>query len=121
MPIEPSAGVYLISSESAPREQSYDHAHTTLDDWILELLSLLTGMVACSLFLALRNRREYLAVAVYSFASAGYNATWLWNDLVVYNWQTQVLTGSPSALPVWLSLSLSGWCSAEIGRDAFVP
>jgi phosphoserine phosphatase RsbU/P len=93
MPIEPSAGVYLISSESAPREQSYDHAHTTLDDWILELLSLLTGMVACSLFLALRNRREYLAVAVYSFASAGYNATWLWNDLVVYNWQTQVLTG----------------------------
>jgi hypothetical protein len=93
MPIEPSASVSLLSSESATRERSYDHAHTTLDDWVLELLSLLTGMVASSLFLTLRNRREYLAVAVYSFASAGYNAVWLWNDLVVYSWPTQVLVG----------------------------
>src|SRR5208282_2878083 len=91
MPIESTGGVSLLSSESAPREQSYDHAHNTLDDWILELLSLLTGMVACSLFLALRNRREYLAVAVYSFAAASSNAIWLWNDLVVYTWQTDVL------------------------------
>jgi hypothetical protein len=93
MPIEPPAGVYLLSSESAPRELSYDHAHDTLDDWILELISLLTGLVALSLFLALRNRREYLAVAIYSFASAGYNAVWLREDLAIYNWQSQVLTG----------------------------
>ncbi len=93
MPIEPSATDSLLSSESASRELSYDHAHITLDDWVLELLSLLTGMVASSLFLTLRNRREYLAVAVYSLASAGYNAVWLWNDLVIYNWQAQVLVG----------------------------
>jgi sigma-B regulation protein RsbU (phosphoserine phosphatase) len=93
MPISRASGFYLLSSESAPREQSYDHAHDTLDDWILELLSLLTGMVACSLFLALRNRREYLAVAVYSFASAGYNAVFLWGDQVAYIWQSQVLVG----------------------------
>jgi hypothetical protein len=91
VPIGSTAHVSLLSSESTPRELSYDHAHLTLDDWVLELLSLLTGMVACSLFLALRNRREYLAVAVYSFASAAYNAIWLWNDFAVYNWQTQVL------------------------------
>jgi phosphoserine phosphatase RsbU/P len=114
MPIEPSAGVYLISSESAPREQSYDHAHTTLDDWILELLSLLTGLVACSLFLALRNRREYLAVAVYSFGSAGYNATWLWNDLVVYNWQTQVLTGIAFGIA---SVALIEFVRLVLGRN----
>lgn len=93
MPIEPPAGVYLLSRESVPRELSYDHAHDTLDDWILELISLLTGLVALSLFLVLRNRREYLAVAIYSFASAGYNAVWLREDLAVYNWQSQVLTG----------------------------
>jgi len=93
MPIEPPAAAYLLSGESAPRELSYDHAHNTVDDWILEALSFLTGMVALSLFLAMRNRREYLAVAVYSFASAAYNAVWLWDDLVVYTVQNQMLNG----------------------------
>lgn len=93
MPIAATSGVFLMSGESVSREQSYDHAHTTLDDWVLEALSLLIALVACSLFLALRNRREYLAIAVYSLAAAGYNAAWLWEDLVVYTWQAQLAVG----------------------------
>ena len=85
MPLGPLGGVYLFSNESAPREQSYDNAHDTVDDWVLLFLSLLTGIVALSLYLALRSRREYLAVAVYSLAAAGYNAVWLWEDLAIYN------------------------------------
>ena len=85
MPFGPLTGVYLLSSESAPREQSYANAHYTLDDWVLLFLSLLTGIVALSLYLALRSQREYLAVAVYSLAAAGYNAVWLWEDLAIYN------------------------------------
>ena len=85
MPFGPLTGVYLLSSESAPREQSYDNAHDTVDDWVLLFLSLLTGIVALSLYLALRSQREYLAVAVYSIAAAGYNAVWLWEDLAIYN------------------------------------
>jgi phosphoserine phosphatase RsbU/P len=108
MPIGPATSVSLLSSESAPRELSYDHAHTTLDDWVLELLSLLTGMVALSLYLALRNRREYLAVAVYSFASAGYNAVWLWNDLTVYTWQTYIL--------VWIAFGTANVALIEFVR-----
>ncbi|MFZ0340297.1 MAG: SpoIIE family protein phosphatase [Terracidiphilus sp.] len=85
MPFGPLTGVYLLSRESAPREQSYANAHDTLDDWVLLFLSLLTGIVALSLYLALRSQREYLAVAVYSLAAAGYNAVWLWEDLAIYN------------------------------------
>jgi hypothetical protein len=36
-------------------------------------------------FFALRSQHEYLAVAIYSLAAAGYNAVWLWEDLAIYN------------------------------------
>ncbi len=93
MPIGTDARVYLIGSESAPRERSYANAHETLDDWVLLLLSLLTGIVALSLYPALRSRREYLAIAVYSFAAAGYNAVWLLEDLSTYNFASDAALG----------------------------
>ena len=119
MPIGPLTGIYLLSSESAPREQSYANAHDTLDDWVLLFLSLLTGIVALSLYLALRSQREYLAVAVYSLAAAGYNAVWLWEDWRFTTSPALLPTESPSARPTWPSLNLSGWCLAANVRARF--
>jgi serine phosphatase RsbU (regulator of sigma subunit) len=69
-PIDASAAIYLESPEAFNRDASYNHAHWTAGWLILSALALLVGLVALGLFAALRDRREYLAAAVYLVASS---------------------------------------------------
>jgi hypothetical protein len=79
-----NSAVYLLSRDEAPRDVSYANAHNTYDDLLLGGLSLLAGLVALALYLALRSQREYLAAAVYLLASAGSWAVYLWLDFHAY-------------------------------------
>ncbi len=85
-----ASGVYLLSRDEAPRDVSYANAHNTYDDLLLGGLSLLAGLVALALFLALRSQREYLAATVYLLASAGHYAVWLWDDSQAYTLPTSL-------------------------------
>jgi len=79
-----ASGVYLLSRDEAPRDISYANAHNTYDDLLLGSLSLLAGLVALALWLALPSQREYPAATVYLLASAAYQAVWLWDDSSAY-------------------------------------
>jgi hypothetical protein len=86
-----ASGVYLISREAAPREVSYANAHTTYDDILLGSLSLLAGLVALALCLAMRSQREYLAATIYLLASSAYYCVWFWDDSHAYTLPRYVL------------------------------
>jgi hypothetical protein len=79
-----SSGVFLLSRDAAPRDMSYANAHDTIDDLLLLGLSLLAGLVALGLWLALRSQREYLAATVYLLASTGLYCVWFWDDTHAY-------------------------------------
>jgi hypothetical protein len=80
-PIDSDSGVYLLSREAAPRYASAMAAHRTAVYLVLASLSLLAGLVALALYLALRSQREYLAVTVYLLASSAASAIQAWNAL----------------------------------------
>jgi sigma-B regulation protein RsbU (phosphoserine phosphatase) len=88
-----AAGVYLVSREAVQREISYANAHVTYDDILLGGLSLLAGLVALALCLAMRSQREYLAATVYLLASTAYYCVWFWNDTHAYTLPSYVLVG----------------------------
>lgn len=60
----PSTYVFLDRPEAAPRDASYLVTHTVLPHATNGALSLLVGLVALALYLAMRSRREYLGAAV---------------------------------------------------------
>jgi hypothetical protein len=86
-----ASGVYLLSRDEAPRDVSYANAHATYDDILLGGLSLLAGLVALALCLAMRSQREYLAATIYLFASTAYYCVWFWDDSHAYTFPTYVL------------------------------
>jgi hypothetical protein len=86
-----SSGVFLLSRDDAPRDVSYADAHATYDDLLLGSLSLLAGLVALALCLAMRSQREYLAATVYLLSAFGYYAVWFWCDSQAYTFPTYVL------------------------------
>ena len=79
-----ASGVYLLSREAAPREISYAIAHATYDDILLGGLSLLAGLVALALCLAMRSQREYLAATIFLLASTAFYCVWFWDDSRAY-------------------------------------
>jgi hypothetical protein len=81
-PISPDSGVYLLSGESSPREASYRDTHASFDLLLLSALSLLIGMVALALYLALRTQTEYLAAAVYLLVSSAFYVDQALTELV---------------------------------------
>jgi len=88
-----ASGVYLVSREAVPRDESYANAHNTYDDLLLGGLALLGGLVALALSLALRSQREYLAATVYLLASATVYSVWFWTDTRAYTLPSYWLEG----------------------------
>ena len=86
-----ASGVYLLSREAVSREISYANAHVTYDDILLGGLSLLVGLVALALCLAMRSQREYLAATIYLLASTAFYFVWFWDDTHAYAMPTYVL------------------------------
>jgi hypothetical protein len=68
--------VLLLSRDSVAREAFYARREGVFPDLILAGLSILTGLVALALFLALRRHREYLAAAAYMLAYSIYDFLW---------------------------------------------
>jgi sigma-B regulation protein RsbU (phosphoserine phosphatase) len=116
-----ATGVYLLSREAAPREISYANAHVTYDDMLLGGLSLLAGLVALALCLAMRSQREYLAATIYLLASTAFYSVWLWDDSHAYTMPSYVLVASLHGIANFaiiefvrlvLGRSRSGWLLA---------
>jgi hypothetical protein len=85
-----ASGVYLLSREAVSREISYANAHVTYDDMLLGGLSLLAGLVALALCLAMRSQREYLAATIYLLASTAFYSVWFWDDTHAYTMPAHV-------------------------------
>lgn len=78
-PIGSQANIYLLSRDAAPRDASYVVAHNGAGvNLIMAALSLMAGIIALSLFRAMRSQGEYLAVAVYLIASSVNSANSVW-------------------------------------------
>ena len=65
-----SGSILLSTSFQTPYEASYTAAHQTLIPFLLSGLGFVVGLVALALYIALRNRTEYLAIAVSLLANA---------------------------------------------------
>lgn len=78
-PLVGSSRIFLTSAESAAREVSYAFDQHTMVDNALAFLSFIAGLIALSLFFAMRSQKEYLAIACYLFACEG---VWLPHNMV---------------------------------------
>jgi hypothetical protein len=65
-----SGSILLSTSFQTPYEASYTAAHQALIPFLLSGLGFVVGLVALALYIALRNRTEYLAIAVSLLANA---------------------------------------------------
>jgi sigma-B regulation protein RsbU (phosphoserine phosphatase) len=59
-----TGGVLLASRDAAQRDASYESTHQALFPLMLCALNFMVGLVALALYLAMRGRFEYLAIAV---------------------------------------------------------
>lgn len=91
-PINRNANIYLLSRDAAPRDASYVVAHNGAGVYlVLAGISLLAGIIALTLFGAMRSQREYLAVAVYLLASSVYTGTAVWQYARTYTFSSSTL------------------------------
>ncbi|MGB6973204.1 MAG: PP2C family protein-serine/threonine phosphatase [Terracidiphilus sp.] len=75
------SSVMLSTHDGARRDASYEAAHQTVIPWMLSGLGFLVGMVALALYLSMRSRTEYLAIAVSLLASSFQLAEIAWSHL----------------------------------------
>jgi hypothetical protein len=80
-PLDSDSAVELIGAQVAPIQASYVAARKGTIYIVLTCQSLLAGLIAFSLFRALRSQLEYLAVAVYLLASSGAGILLVWSTL----------------------------------------
>jgi hypothetical protein len=73
--------VMLATRDSAERDASYAAAHQTVVPLMLSGLGLIVGMVALALYLAMRERTEYAAIAVSLLAGGFQLAEIVWYRL----------------------------------------
>jgi len=73
-----SGSVLLASRDAARRDASYEAAHQNVIPFMLAGLGFVAGMVALALYLAMRTRREYLAIAVSLLANSLQLAEIVW-------------------------------------------
>jgi len=71
-PIHSGSSLYLLSGESAVREAEFANSQRIVPYLVMAGLSLLIGLIAAALFIALRSQHEYLAAAIYMFAWSAY-------------------------------------------------
>lgn len=74
-------GIMIASSFSARHDASYEATHQAMIPLILCGLNLLVGMVALALYLAMRSRLEYLAIAISLLAAGLQSAVIAWTHL----------------------------------------
>jgi hypothetical protein len=90
-PIDYRSEVLLLSREAVDRERSFADERVIVPQVILAGLSMITGLVAFALFLAMRSQREYLAAAVYMLAWTGYYFSFMCWDVSVFTFQRGLL------------------------------
>lgn len=78
------SSVMLSTRDGARRDASYEAAHQTVIPWMLSGLGFVVGMVALALYLAMRSRAEYLAIAVSLLANSFQLAEIAWSRLHVF-------------------------------------
>lgn len=83
-PMERDTGIYLMSGDAVAHETSYVIAHKAAVNIVLVGLGLLVGIVAIGLFIAMRDRKEYLAAAVFLLAFSGEAAVRVWDSVTAY-------------------------------------
>ena len=96
-PVDSTSAVYLLSGPGAIREQSYRDAHTAAPTLVLCAFSFLIGLVALSLFAALRSHREYLAATAYLLLSS-----------CIYFSDTWMILADRTHARVWLTYTIFG-------------
>jgi hypothetical protein len=83
--------IFLAVKFGTAIDASYEIAHQTAIPWMLCGLNLLVGMVALALFLAMRNRMEYLAIALSLLASSLQVAVIIWTHTHAFTVQAGLL------------------------------
>lgn len=91
-PIDYRSEVLLLSGEAVDRERSFADEMQVVPRLILGGLSLVTGLVAFALFLAMRRQREYLAAAVYMLAWTSYQTLFICWDVSVFTFARGLLS-----------------------------
>lgn len=99
VPIFAGAGVTLTSLDNVVRDASFFATHNYGLDWAEALLYALIGLVALALFLALRDQREYLALASTLLLASAAGAVGVFAALH---------SPTPHDLDTWLTELLSG-------------
>jgi hypothetical protein len=100
--------VILGTRDAAKREASGLAAHVTVIPFLLAGLALVVGLVALALYLAMRNRPEYLAIAISLLAVSAQGAVVAVHHLQLLTFRgylLETLFSASTLLPAW---SLSG-------------
>jgi sigma-B regulation protein RsbU (phosphoserine phosphatase) len=100
--------IFLSARDSAQRDASYEASHQIAVYLMQCVLSLLVGMVALALYLAMRSQVEYLAISISLLATSFQVAVIIWNHL-------RGFTASADFL-MYLALGISGIASIEFVR-----
>ena len=70
--------IYLATGDAAGRDAGFEASHQVAIPLFLAVLGLLVGSVALALYLAIRSRPEYLAIAISLLAGSEQNALIAW-------------------------------------------
>jgi hypothetical protein len=90
--------IMLASRDAAPRDASYEAVHGAAIPFVLSGLNFIVGLVALALYLAMRSRMEYLAIAVSLMGEGLQSATIGWSHLHAFT------TNMDWLVTLWLSI-----------------
>jgi len=141
-PMDEDTGIYLMSRASVAHESGYVTAHKVAVNFALLALGVLVGIVAIALFGAMRNQKEYLAAAVFLFATSGVSMVLIhenrWAYTISANLVQLFLGGTasvaliefvrlvlakprPAALLALEIVSFVGWFGGPLATAGIVP
>jgi hypothetical protein len=100
--------VFLTSRDAAQRDASYEAFHQTAVYSILFGLNLIVGIVALTLYFAMRSQAEYLAISIALLATSLQSAVTIWDHLHAF-------TAADDSLS-WLAVGITGVASIEFVR-----
>ena len=94
-----NGAIFLAPRDAAIRDASFDQTHRAAIPIVLCTLSLIVGFVALALYLAMRSRPEYLAIAISLIAEGLQAATIGWAQLHIFTFRGDL------AEQFWLGIS----------------
>ena len=100
--------IFIANREQAPRDASYEASHQTASYFILFGLTLVVGIVALALYLAMRSQAEYLAISIALLATSLQAAVTIWIHL-------HASTAADDFLS-WLAIGITGVAGIEFVR-----